>query len=65
MTDTERQIADRRRQWATLSAAQRMSRIQAALLDVIELSRWRKLEARQRTAARLKQQRKVKDYDRV
>jgi hypothetical protein len=65
MTDTERQIADRRRQWATLSPAQRMSRIQAALRDVLELSRWRKLEARQRTAARLKQQHKVKDYDRV
>ncbi len=62
MTDTERQIADRRRQWATLSPAQRMSRIQAALLDVIELSRWRKLEARKRTAARRKQQRKVKGH---
>lgn len=58
MTDANLQslISERRRQWAELPPAQRMHRIQTALIGVVDLARWRRQQARRRTAQRLAQQ---------
>ena len=42
-------IADRRRQWQHLPAAQRRQRIQAAVLGTIEIARWRRMRRQNRT----------------
>ena len=68
MTDANLQslIADRRRQWAELSAPQQMQRIQTALLGTLDLARWRRQQARRRTAQRLAQQPSVpREYARL
>ena len=60
------QIADRRRQWAELTAPQQMQRIQRALLGTLDLARWRRTESRRRTAQRLAAQPvKVQEYERL
>jgi hypothetical protein len=60
------QLADRRRQWAELSAPQRLQRIQAALLGTLDLARWRRQASRRRTAQRLAAQPvKVQEYERL
>lgn len=59
-------IADRRRQWSELSAPQQMHRVQSAIVGTLDYARWRRQEARRRTAARLAQQpEKVVEYDRL
>ncbi len=65
--DTERIIADRRRQWSEMPPAQRMKRVQRALLGTLDLARWRRMERRRRTAQRLAAQprAKVREYARL
>ncbi len=68
MTDANLQslIADRRRQWAEMSPAQRLDRIQTALICVVDLARWRRQQNRRRTAQRLAAQpHKAREYDRL
>jgi hypothetical protein len=49
-----------------MAAAQRMTRIQRALLGTLDLARWRRMEARRRNAARLAAQpAKVVEYARL
>ena len=68
MTDANLQslLSDRQRQWEQMAAAQRMTRIQRALLGTLDLARWRRMEARRRNAARLAAQpAKVVEYARL
>ena len=45
---THDRIAERRQQWQALSPEQQRRRIQAALLDAIELARWRRMRRQHR-----------------
>ena len=64
--DTARTIADRRRQWAEMAPAQRLDRIQTALIGTLDLARWRRQQTRRRTAQRLAAQpRKEQEYARL
>lgn len=58
MTDANLQslISERQRQWAEMAPQQRMTRIQTALIGVVDLARWRRQQTRRRTAQRLAQQ---------
>ena len=47
--DNVARIADRRRQWQHLPAEQRRQRIQAAVLDTVEIARWRRMRRQNRT----------------
>ena len=59
-------IAERRRQWAELSAPQQMRRVQAAIVGTLDYARWRRMEARRRTAQRLAAQPvRMQEYGRV
>jgi len=60
MTDTERQITTRQRQWAELPPAQRIQRIHTAILGVVDLARWRRKEQQRQLAA---QPQKAKRYE--
>lgn len=42
IADTQDRLAERRQRWQALSPEQQRRRIQAALLDVIEIARWRR-----------------------
>ena len=44
MTDTERQIADRRRQWQHMTPECRMQAVQAAILGTLDHARQRRRE---------------------
>ena len=66
MTDANLQslLSDRQRQWEQMAAAQRMTRIQRALLGTLDLARWRRMEARRRRAQRLAAQpKRIQRYD--
>jgi hypothetical protein len=64
--DTARTIADRRRQWAEMAPAQRLDRIQTALIGTLDLARWRRQQARRRITQRLAAQpRKEQEYARL
>lgn len=68
MTDANLQslIADRRRQWAEMAPAQRLDRIQTALIGTLDLARWRRQQTRRRIAQRLAAQpRKEQEYARL
>jgi hypothetical protein len=47
MDDPNGQIADRRRQWAALTPAQRLRRIQQATGACVDYARWRRQQRRQ------------------
>jgi hypothetical protein len=49
IADTQDRLAERRQRWQALSPEQQRRRIQAALLDVIEIARWRRMRRQQRT----------------
>ena len=64
MSEIESQLSERRSAWSEMTPAQQMARIQRATLDVVDLARWRKQQARRQLAVRLAEQpHKVKEYD--
>jgi len=48
IADTQDRLAERRQQWQALSPEQQRRRIQAALLDTVELARWRRMRRQHR-----------------
>lgn len=66
MIEIESRLSERRRQWAELSPRQQMHRVQSAIVGTLDYARWRRQEARRRTAARLAQQPSVpREYARL
>lgn len=64
--DLQSLLADRSRRWVELTPAQQLQRIQAAIVGTLDHARWRRQEARRRTAQRLAAQPiRIQEYERL